>query len=57
MIRAIGALLVLAAVRAGMFQLAHGPRKFSLMITGKSPQSTNYSVGIDRIVLTQSTGP
>jgi len=45
------------AVRAGMFQLAHGPRKISLMITGKSPQSTNYYVGIDRIVLTQSTGP
>jgi hypothetical protein len=45
------------AVRAGMFQLPQGPRKISLMIIGKSPQSTNYYVGIDRIVLTQSTAP
>jgi hypothetical protein len=35
----------------GTFVLAPGPRKVSLKITGRAPQSTGYLVGIDRVVL------
>jgi hypothetical protein len=37
----------------GTFFLSPGPRRVRLMITGRSPKSTGYLVGIDRIVLTK----
>jgi hypothetical protein len=37
----------------GTFVLAPGPRRVRLIITGRSPKSTGYLVGIDRIVLTR----
>jgi hypothetical protein len=43
--------------QAGKFSLQPGPRKVSLMITGKYPQSTGYFVGIDRVVLYPAGAP
>jgi hypothetical protein len=37
----------------GSFILSPGPRHVRLIIAGRSPQSTGYLVGIDRIVLTR----
>jgi len=37
--------------QAGRFSLQAGVRRFSFMVVGKQPQSTNYFVGIDRIRL------
>jgi hypothetical protein len=42
-----------ASYPVGTFFLSPGPRRVSLMITGRSPKSTGYLVGIDRIVLTR----
>ncbi|HEV8337418.1 MAG TPA: hypothetical protein VGR67_13460 [Candidatus Polarisedimenticolia bacterium] len=39
-------------VELGTFNLNAGPRKIALMIIGKNSQSTNFLVGVDRVMLT-----
>jgi len=41
------------AYNTGNFWFAPGPRRVSLLITGKYPQSQGYLVGIDRVVFTR----
>ena len=43
--------------QAGKFSLQAGQKKVSFMITGKYQQSTNYFVGIDRIVFYPAGAP
>ncbi len=47
----------LADAPIGTFQLAPGPRKISIMITGRQAQATNFFVGIDRVTLTMLARP